>query len=135
MTDDNNEKKTIIYKTILEKAVQKRKGIISTRELAEKLSVAPTSLYRLERGEVDIRVSTFLSYLDGFGFTIEVVPYKSGRIQSKPETVPFDLVDEDLHVLAENNSDFNDRKQRLKLLKYLLLLEQQYLESEENNGQ
>lgn len=110
------------YRDFLDTAVRKRKASISAKELAEKMEIVPASLYRMESGVNDVKVSTLLAYLDGFGFTIEVVPYE------KETESAFDYVlnTNDLPVLIENT----DRRTRLKLLQRLLKAEEEYIAGE-----
>jgi transcriptional regulator with XRE-family HTH domain len=110
------------YRGFLDTAVRKRKANISAKELAEKMEIVPASLYRMESGVNDVKVSTLLAYLDGFGFTIEVVPYE------KETESAFDYVlnTNDSPVLIENT----DRRTRLKLLQRLLKAEEEYIAGE-----
>ncbi|MBE7070052.1 MAG: helix-turn-helix domain-containing protein [Ruminococcaceae bacterium] len=110
------------YRDFLDTAVRKRKANISAKELAEKMEIVPASLYRMESGVNDVKVSTLLAYLDGFGFTIEVVPYE------KETESAFDYVlnTNDSPVLIENT----DRRTRLKLLQRLLKAEEEYIAGE-----
>ena len=127
MVNGKSTRRMAMYKDLLEKAVEKRKENITAKELSRILNVEPTSLYRLERGTNDIRVSTFLAYLDGFGFTIEVVP------NSVEKASPVDMVldGHGSQFAIENlGIDVNDRRQRLRLLQYILKLEQSYLDSD-----
>ena len=137
MNNEDSARRMEMYRTVLNDAVKSRKENITTKELAEKLSVAPTSLYRLERGTIDIRVSTFLAYLDGFGFTIEIIPNEEKRTVmesvSGSQSVDKVLKVNDIPIVIENigkESDWQDRRSRLRLLQYLLKMEEMYLENE-----
>lgn len=137
MNNEDSARRMEMYRTVLNDAVKSRKENITTKELAEKLSVAPTSLYRLERGTIDIRVSTFLAYLDGFGFTIEIIPNEEKRTVTESvsgsQSVDKVLKVNDIPIVIENNgkeSDWQDRRSRLRLLQYLLKMEEMYLENE-----
>lgn len=136
MINEASNRRMEMYRTVLSDAVKNRKENITTKDLAEKLSVAPTSLYRLERGAIDIRVSTFLAYLDGFGFTIEIVPNenKTTVTESVSGAQPVDKVLDvtDTPIVIEDigaKSDLKDRRSRLRLLQYLLKMEEKYLEN------
>lgn len=137
MNNEDSARRMEMYRTVLNDAVKSRKENITTKELAEKLSVAPTSLYRLERGTIDIRISTFLAYLDGFGFTIEIIPNEEKRTVTESvsgsQSVDKVLKVNDIPIVIENNgkeSDWQDRRSRLRLLQYLLKMEEMYLENE-----
>jgi transcriptional regulator with XRE-family HTH domain len=137
MNNEDSARRMEMYRTVLNDAVKSRKENITTKELAEKLSVAPTSLYRLERGTIDIRVSTFLAYLDGFGFTIEIIPNEEKRTVTESvsgsQSVDKVLKVNDIPIVIENigkGSDWQDRRSRLRLLQYLLKMEEMYLENE-----
>lgn len=110
------------YRGFLDTAVRKRKANISAKELAEKMEIVPASLYRMESGINDMKVSTLLAYLDGFGFTIEVVPYE----KATEEAFDYVLDTNDAPVLIENT----DRRTRLKLLQRLLKAEEEYIAGE-----
>ena len=116
------------YRELLNVAVERRKNNITTKKLAEKLKVPTTSLYRLESGVNDIKVSTFMAYLEGFGFTIELVPdLKAKKIAAD---MVLDLGDEP--IIIESNKpaiDMSNRRDRLRLLQYLLKMEEMYLEN------
>ena len=107
MNNEDSARRMEMYRTVLNDAVKSRKENITTKELAEKLSVAPTSLYRLERGTIDIRVSTFLAYLDGFGFTIEIIPNEEKRTVTESvsvsQSVDKVLKVNDIPIVIENN--------------------------------
>ena len=137
MNNEDSARRMEMYRTVLNDAVKSRKENITTKELAEKLSVAPTSLYRLERGTIDIRVSTFLAYLDGFGFTIEIIPNEEKRTVTESvsgsQSVDKVIKVNDIPIVIENigkESDWQDRRSRLRLLQYLLKMEEIYLENE-----
>ena len=137
MNNEDSARRMEMYRTVLNDAVKSRKENITTKELAEKLSVAPTSLYRLERGTIDIRVSTFLAYLYGFGFTIEIIPNEEKRTVTESvsgsQSVDKVIKVNDIPIVIENigkESDWQDRRARLRLLQYLLKMEEMYLENE-----
>ena len=129
MINKENEKRLEAYRRFLCGAVQKRKESISAKDLAEKMDVVPASLYRMESGVNDVKVSTLLAYLDGFGFTIEIIPYE----KQKKDYVDYVLTVNDEPVRIENNRSaetFKDRRTRLRVLQYLLKLEEEYLNGE-----
>ena len=116
-----------MYKTLLDQAVGKRKENITAKELAEKLKIEPTSVYRMERGVNDIKLSTFIAYLDAFNFQIEITP-KTDSVE-KETNVDF-VTDGDVPLEIEyfkTNPSALDRKQRLSLIKYLIDLEERSL--------
>ena len=118
------------YRELLNVAVERRKNNISTKKLAEKLKVPTASLYRLESGVNDIKVSTFMAYLEGFGFAIELVP------DVKAKKIATDMVLDlgDNPILIEKSKpamDLTNRRDRLRLLQYLLKMEEMYLENGE----
>ncbi len=123
--NSDNAQRLIMYKTLLEQAVEKRKENISAKDLAEKLKIEPTSIYRLERGVNDMKLSTFIAYLDAFSYEIEIIPKSN---PSAKET-NIDFVSDDgttIEYSQINPSELNHR-QRLRLLKYLIELEEKDL--------
>ena len=129
MNDDKNTKRMLMYQDILDKAVEKRKENISAKELAEKLEIEPTSIYRLERGVNDMKLSTFLAYLDAFNYQVELVQKESSL---EPETtVDFTAADGTVIDIqyGMTNPSYKDRLCRLRMLRYLIGLEEIYLES------
>ncbi|MBR4915345.1 MAG: helix-turn-helix transcriptional regulator [Clostridiales bacterium] len=126
MSNDNLQR-ILMYKTLLDQAVGKRKENITAKELAEKLKIEPTSVYRMERGVNDIKLSTFIAYLDAFNFQIEITP-KTDSVE-KETNVDF-VTDGDVPLEIEyfkTNPSALDRKQRLSLIKYLIDLEERSL--------
>jgi transcriptional regulator with XRE-family HTH domain len=126
MGSDSNQRLSI-YKTILKQAVEKRKQSISAKELAEKLKIEPTSIYRLERGVNDMKLSTFLTYLDAFDYQIEIAPKNSlsaGKTNADYTANNGTIIDLE-HGLI--NPYELDRRQRLRLLQYLIKLEETYI--------
>lgn len=120
-----------MYKTLLESAVEKRKENISAKDLAEKLKIEPTSIYRLERGVNDMKLSTFLAYLDAFNYQIEIIPKTDPA--EKENSVDL-IVNEETPIeieYAQINPSALDHRQRLRLLKYLIELEEASLNGNE----
>ena len=62
------------YETFLRKIKECRKENITVTELCERLNAQRTTIYRIERAEVDPKLSTLMQYLNGFGYHLEVVP-------------------------------------------------------------
>ena len=123
----DNTRRLIMYKTLLDQAVEKRKENISAKDLAEKLKVEPTSIYRLERGVNDIKLSTFIAYLDAFSYQIDIIPKTDSP--EKGTDVDFVTAGEvplDIEYFKTEPAAL-DRKQRLSLIKYLIDLEERSL--------
>ena len=127
----DNSQRLLMYKTLLEQAVEKRKENISAKDLAEKLKIEPTSIYRLERGVNDMKLSTFLAYLDAFNYQIEITPKTDPA--EKESSVDL-IVNEETPIeieYAQINPSALDHRQRLRLLKYLIELEEKCLNENE----
>lgn len=128
MTEDKITKRISMYKDMLDKAVEKRKQNVSAKELAEKLGVEQTSIYRLERGVNDMKLSTFLAYLDAFDYQIDLLPKvnkSGGESNTEPTNTSSSFIEIE-HTLIKP-SELN-RSQRLRMLQYLLRLEESYIE-------
>ena len=124
MNSDNTQR-LIMYKTLLEQAVEKRKENISAKDLAEKLEIEPTSIYRLERGVNDMKLSTFIAYLDAFSYEIEIIP--KSNPSAKETNIDFVSDDGTTIECSQINPSELDHRQRLRLLKYLIELEERDL--------
>ena len=126
MSKDNTQR-LIMYKTLLDQAVEKRKENITAKDLAEKLKIEPTSIYRLERGVNDIKLATFIAYLDAFSYQIDIVPKTdSTEKETNVDFVTNGEVPFEIECFKANPSAL-DRKQRLSLIKYLIDLEEKSL--------
>ena len=126
MNNDNTQR-LIMYKTLLDQAVEKRKENITAKELAEKLKIEPTSVYRMERGVNDIKLSTFIAYLDAFSYQIDIVPKTdSSEKETNVDFITNGEVPLEIEYFKTNPSAL-DRKQRLSLIKYLIEMEEKSL--------
>lgn len=123
--NNDNVQRLIMYKTLLEQAVGKRKENISAKDLAEKLKIEPTSIYRLERGVNDMKLSTFIAYLDAFNYEIEIIP----KSEPSAKEINVDFVSDDGTTIEYSHIDPStlDHRQRLRLIKYLIELEEKDL--------
>ncbi len=99
--NNDNAQRLIMYKTLLEQAVGKRKENISAKDLAEKLKIEPTSIYRLERGVNDMKLSTFIAYLDAFNYEIEIIP----RSDLSAKETKVDFVSDDGTTIEFSQTD------------------------------
>lgn len=121
----NQNKRLCAYQELIEKAAQKRSENITVPELADKLNVKPTGIYRLEKGDHDPKLSTILNYLGAFGYHLEIVPDKVEvvpnpvRIKKSPKIEVYDVK--------------TCRRHRLNLLKILIRLEEEYLNMHDND--
>ena len=127
MSEDKSTKRILMYKNMLDKAVEKRKENVSAKELAEKLGIEKTSIYRLERGVNDMKLSTFLAYLDAFDYQIELLP-KANKSKGKNCTEQTDISSSTVEIEHTLNTSEMDRRQRLRMLQYLLRLEEAYID-------
>jgi len=126
MKENNEENKRLdAYQYLIKKAVEKRAENISVSELANKLNIKTSGLYRMERGNQDMKLSTMISYLQAFGYRLEIVPDKLEVVPNGRKTKP------DYSRMIEELKAPSARRQRLKLLKYLISLEEASLTDEE----
>lgn len=68
------------YESFLKRIKDIRKENITVTELCDRLNAQRTSIYRIERAEVDPKLSTLMQYLNGFGYHLAVVPDKEPKI-------------------------------------------------------
>lgn len=123
MKENNEEKKRLdAYQYLIKKAVEKRAENISVSELANKLNIKPSGLYRMERGNQDMKLSTMISYLQAFGYRLEIVP-------DKLEIIPNMQATNKIEKETFDKAKF-DRRTRIRLLKYLIALEEAELGEE-----
>ena len=86
------------------KAARQAKGI-SIASLCRKLGWARNAIYRLERGELDVKTSTLMKYLDacGYSLAIEQPDNEPYQLQKKIDNLSSDIsqVSEQLKSLQE----------------------------------
>ena len=125
---ENNEapKRLEAYQALVKKAVEKRSENISASDLANKLNVKVTGIYRMERGNQDMRLSTMIAYLQSFGYRLEIVPDTLEVVPNRKKMKKEKTEIEGLETLK-----LSSRRQRLRLLKYLISLEEASLDDEE----
>lgn len=120
------------YSDFLKNAKNTRKKNISVIELCDKLNAQKTTIYRIERAEVDPKLSTLISYLHGFSYHLEMLPdYET--IQDEP-TVDYTVEINGTNVLIENidlNKAKTDKRLRMAVIKYLLALMESDLDLDE----
>ncbi len=68
------------YESFLKRIKAIRKENITVTDLCDRLNAQRTSIYRIERAEVDPKLSTLMQYLNGFGYHLEVVPDQNSKI-------------------------------------------------------
>lgn len=115
------------YEYLLTMAKDKRKENISVIELSKKLDCKRSNIYRMESGSIDLKVSTLLHYLHGFGYHLEVVKDKSPAVDMILET---DGLSIDIERFYNMNQKL-DKKSRIRLLRYLLKLLEEDLGQED----
>ena len=113
---NSNAKAIEQYKKLIEEAALKRKEKVTAKEVAEKLEKKPTEIYRIERGARPINLLTLIAYLQTFGYTLAIVPIKLEIVPNPPKKPKIETIKYDLKKL--------DRKQRLRLLKFLIAIEE-----------
>ena len=120
------------YIDFLNDAKNARKKNISVNELCDKLNAQKTTIYRIERAEVDPKLSTLMSYLRGFNYHLELVP-DNKFMQDEPTTDY--IVDIDGISIQIENMDLNkaktDKRLRIAVIKYLLNLMESDLDLDE----
>lgn len=113
---NSNAKAIEQYQKLIEEAALKRKEKVTAKEVAEKLEKKPTEIYRIERGTRPINLLTLIAYLQTFGYTLAIVPIKLEIVPNPPKKTKVETIKYDLKKL--------DRKQRLRLLKFLIAIEE-----------
>lgn len=83
----------------------------------------PTVIYRLEKGTRPVNLLTLIAYLQTFGYTLAIVPNKLEIVPNPPKKTKVETIKYDLKKL--------DRKQRLRLLKFLIAIEETELGSDD----
>ena len=122
--NNGTTKRLEAYQALVKKAVEKRSEHISASDLANKLNVKVTGIYRMERGNQDMRLSTMIAYLQAFGYRLEIVP-------DTLEVVPNIKKKETPGIEGLESLKISSRRQRIRLLKYLISLEEASLDDEE----
>lgn len=128
METNNPQWHLTAYNMLLASAREKRKATLSVNDLCKKLNFKRSNIYRMESGAIDVKVSTLIHYLHGFGYHLEIV---------KDQCCDFLIETNGLTINIENYTAKKqrlDKKQRLELLKLLLEQYEEDLKIEENNG-
>lgn len=120
---NSNAKAIEQYQKLIEEAALKRKEKVTAKEVAEKLEKKPTEIYRIERGTRPINLLTLIAYLQTFGYTLAIVPIKLEIVPNPPKKPKIETIKYDLKKM--------DRKQRLRLLKFLIAIEEAELGSDD----
>lgn len=124
MTDKDTKKRLEMYQKLIAEAAEKRKAKITVRELADKLEIQTSAIYRMEHGHLkDIKLSTLMSYLFAFGYKLAIVPDEL-VIVPNPKKLP--KIEKEVFDKAKI-----DRRTRIRLLKYLIALEEAELGNDE----
>ena len=120
---DNNDKLMAIYKKLIDSAATKRKETIAAKEVADRMEIKPTVIYRLEKGTRPVNLLTLIAYLQTFGYTLAIVPNQLEIVPNPPKKPKIETIKYDLKKM--------DRKQRLRLLKFLIAIEEAELGSDD----
>ncbi len=120
---NSNAKAIEQYQKLIEEAALKRKEKVTAKEVAEKLEKKPTEIYRIERGTRPVNLLTLIAYLQTFGYTLAIVPNKLEIVPNPPKKPKIETIKYDLKKM--------DRKQRLRLLKFLIAIEEAELGSDD----
>lgn len=130
------------YDYLLTTAIEKRKENISVIELSKKLDYKRSNIYRMESGSIDLKVSTFLNYLHGFGYHLEIMKDKASSLdvtEDNATNVDITVESGDLSYIIEtfdvNKQKFEkklSKKTRLMLLRSLLKEFEDELQLEED---
>lgn len=126
------------YDYLLTTAIEKRKENISVIELSKKLDYKRSNIYRMESGSIDLKVSTFLNYLHGFGYHLEIMKDKASSLdvtEDNATNVDITVESGDLSYIIETfdvNKQKLSKKTRLMLLRVLLKEFEDELQLEED---
>lgn len=138
METNDSQWHLMTYDQLLASAREIRKAKISVNNLCEKLNFKRSNIYRMESGTIDVKVSTLIHYLHGFGYHLEIVEDEEpSKETSKKPPCDYLLETNKININIENYSAKKQRlskKQRLDLLKLLLEQYEEDLEIEEHNG-
>lgn len=123
------------YADLLGTATEKRKETISVINLCKKLNTKRSVIYRMESGANDVKVSTLINYLHGFGFHLEIVPDTLEIVPGKTKDKTDMVIDLDgLPILVEHGKikkEQLNKKQRIALLKLIASLYEKELGDDE----
>lgn len=115
------------YSQYLAAASDMRKENISIVDLCKKLNTQRNTIFRIEHAEVDPRLSSVISYLEGFNYHIEFVPNEKTETKAEPKKrkykPDFATVVNGTDILIENidlNKAKKDKRLRIELMMYLL---------------
>lgn len=123
MSDNRTKRNLEMYQKLIAEAVERRKATITVKDLAEKLEIQTSAIYRMEHGHLkDIKLSTLINYLHVFGYRLAIVP-------DKLEIVPNMKASNKIEKETFDKAKF-DRRTRIRLLKYLIALEEAELGEE-----
>lgn len=120
---NNDDKLMAIYKKLIDSAATKRKETIAAKEVADRMEIKPTVIYRLEKGTRPVNLLTLIAYLQTFGYTLAIVPNKLEIVPNQPKKPKLETIKYDLKKM--------DRRQRLRLLKFLIAIEEAELGSDD----
>lgn len=120
---NNDDKLMAIYKKLIDSAATKRKETIAAKEVADRMEIKPTVIYRLEKGTRPVNLLTLIAYLQTFGYTLAIVPNKLEIVPNPPKKPKLETIKYDLKKM--------DRRQRLRLLKFLIAIEEAELGSDD----
>lgn len=134
-SDNRNESLGIYadYDRFLKELKKTRKENISVTELCSRLNAQRTTIYRIERAEVDPKLSTLMYYLHGFDYHLEVVPDKKKETSPAPLTPDLIVDVNGTNVLIEQfdlNKAKTDKSLRIEAVKFLLSLIEEDLKIE-----
>lgn len=121
------------YDRFLKELKKTRKENISVTELCSRLNAQRTTIYRIERAEVDPKLSTLMYYLHGFDYHLEVVPDKKKETSPAPLTPDLIVDVNGTNVLIEQidlNKAKTDKSLRIEAVKFLLSLIEEDLKIE-----
>lgn len=132
---DTNESKWHLeaYDKLLSEAREKRKANISVAGLCKKLNFKRSNIYRMESGAIDLKASTLINYLHGFGYHLEIVEDRAEEIKDPKPDMIVEVDGIQIPIEHYDSKEKLDKRTRLKLLK--LILEQMEAELEIEDGE
>ncbi len=127
--DKNRETKQNLsdYENLIAYIRELRKNSISMAELCRKLDAQRTTIYRIESGEVDPRLSTLINYLHGFGYHLEIV---SDRKRPQEVDIVVNVESDDSHAISNIDIKGLSKRERVDLLRSLLECYESELDSD-----
>lgn len=131
---DTNESRWHLeaYDKLLSEAREKRKANISVAGLCKKLNFKRSNIYRMESGAIDLKASTLINYLHGFGYHLEIVEDNKATIEDPKPDMIVEVEGIQIPIERYDGKEKLDKRTRLKLLK--LILEQMEAELEIEDG-